>query len=303
MIVVPPIELNSTNTTTTVPEPSPGEEVWSSSATYAVGDVVIRTETHRKYELIAADPGTTPPEDTPKKWLDIGPTNKWAMFDNLRTQATTAQDKITLVITPGRRIDTVALLGLKAKTVVLTLRQNGQIIYGPETRNMTGRNTTTWSQYFFGMFLYIPTVVFQDIPPVFSGELTIEIENDTGLSVSCSEVVVGTKVYLGASQYDATSSSLNFSRIERDEFGNSSLTQRRTVPKLNVQTWANKGIVNSIRQAREDLNAVPALWSGLDDKFDDPYFEACFIYGIYKQFEINIDSPSKAVVNLELEEM
>lgn len=303
MIVVPPFDLTTANTTSTVLEPSNGEVVWSPTGSYTLGAVVIRTETHRKYELVAQEHGNTPPETSPKIWLDIGPTNKWAMFDNLRSQPTTALGGMTVVITPGKRVDTLALLGVKASKVIVTVRQGGNIIYGPVTRNMTGRKTTTWSQYFFGSFNYIPTVIFQDIPPVTAAEITVEFQNDPGQPVECSELVVGSKVYLGASQYDAVSSSLNFSRIERDDFGNSTLKRRRTVPRLNVQTWAQKGIVNQIRQAREDLNAVPALWSGLDDKFDDPYFEAVFIYGIYKQFEINLDHPSKVTVNLELEEM
>lgn len=43
-------------------------------------DKGILTSTHRKYEALAASSGVSPSTD-PAKWLDLGPTNRWAMFD------------------------------------------------------------------------------------------------------------------------------------------------------------------------------------------------------------------------------
>ena len=303
MIVIPPLLTNSSNTTSNVPEPSTGEVIWNASTNYTVGAVVIRTETHRKYECQVAGVDSTAPENNKTKWLDVGPTNKWAMFDNLRSQQTRKLGSMEVTITPGKRIDSLALLGLEAQTVTVWMTQGATTVWGPEVRNMSGRNTTTWSQYFFGEFSYVPTLLFKDIPPYSGAVIHIKIENDPALEVACSEVIIGTKIYLGAAQYNTVSDSLNFSKIERDDFGTSVLKQRRTVPKLNVEVWADKNLVNQIRGARNDLNAVPALWSAMDDKYDDPYFEAVFIYGIYKQFEINISGPTLAVITLELEEM
>lgn len=302
MIVIPPFLLTTSNTTSTVAEPSAGEVVWNAATNYAVGQVVIRTETHRKYECQSAGVSATPPENEPTKWLDVGPTNKWAMFDNLRSQATTSPGSMTITISPGRRVDSLALLGVKANKVTITMTYNGEVVYTTE-RNMGARNTTTWSQYFFGEFKYVSSLLLQDLPSYANSVITILFENDPALNVECSEVVVGNKIFLGYAQYDAVSDSLNFSRIERDEFGGSILKPRRTVPKVNVSVWADKYLVNQIRDARTDLNAVPALWSALDQNYEDPYYEALLIYGIYKQFEINISGPSLAVVNLELEEM
>lgn len=302
MIVIPPFLLTTSNTTSTVAEPSTGEVVWNASTSYTVGQVVIRVETHRKYECQVAGVSSALPENDPTKWLDIGPTNKWAMFDNLRSQATWASGSMTIAISPGRRVDSLALLGVKANKVTITMTYNGQVVY-TTVRNMGARNTTTWSQYFFGEFKYVSSLLLQDLPSYANSVITILFENDPALNVECSEIVVGNKIYLGAAQYEAVSDSLNFSRIERDEFGGSILKPRRTVPKVNVTTWADKYLVNQIRDARTDLNAVPALWSALDQNYEDPYYEALLIYGIYKQFEINISGPSLAIVNLELEEM
>jgi len=52
--------------------------VWAAATVYAVGARVILTSTHRKYEALAASTGVNPATD-PTKWLDLGPTNRWAM--------------------------------------------------------------------------------------------------------------------------------------------------------------------------------------------------------------------------------
>ena len=304
MIVIPPIPITSSVlTSSTVAEPSAGEVVWNAATSYAVGDVVIRTTTHRKYECQIAGVDSTIPENAPTRWLDIGPTNKWAMFDQNRNAQTVSTTSMEVVLTPGKRINSIAILGVQARQVTVTMRVGSTVVYGPIITNMNGRITSSWSEYFFGEFDYKPTLLLTDIPPYASAVITVLFENTTGLEVKSSGVVLGSKIYLGLTQYNASSDSLNFSKIERDEFGNSILIPRRTIPKTNQTLIADKNTTNTLRAARTALNATPAFWSGLDENFTDDYFEAIAIYGIYKQFEIDIAHPSFVQVSLELEEL
>lgn len=303
MIVIPPIVITDSNlVSSNVPEPSPGETVWNASNNYSVGQVVIRTTTHRKYENTIAGVDSGLPENTPTRWLDVGPTNKWAMFDQNRNMATTATGSMTVSISPNKRINSLALLGVQADSVTITMTVGGSTIYGPVTRNMNGRLTTTWSEYFFGEFEYNPTLLLLDLPPAAGAVVTVKFDNPSN-TVACSGIVLGSKIFLGKIQYSAKSDSLNFSKIERDEFGNSLLIRRRTVPKTNQTLFTDKNNVNTIRKVRETLNAVPALWSGLDEDTSNDYFESVLIFGIYKQFEIDLAMPSAAMINLELEEL
>lgn len=307
MLVIPPITINSTNlTSSTVAEPYAGETPWNAATSYAEGVEVIRTTTHRKYIRSAITPGVnaTPPENAPTLWFDNGPTNKWAMFDQYRNvQTIETSGSMTIVLNPGKRINSLSLIGVQASTVTVTMTAPSiGTVFGPTDYNMSGRNTTTWSTYFFGDFLYKKSLLINDLPQYANATITVVFDN-ASLPVMCSGVIIGTSIYLGATQYSATSDALNFSKIERDDFGNSILLPRRSVPKTQQQLWSDKSLVNTIRQARIDLNAIPALWSGLDDNSDDPYFEAIQIFGIYKQFEINIAQPNFAVINLELEEL
>lgn len=300
MRAIPPIAIDAAKlTSSTVAEPAAGETVWNAGTAYVVGDRAVRTSTHRVYERLVAGTTATAPESDTANWLDVGPTLRWAMFDTLRNTATTVASPLTVVIALDQRIDSLALVGLVGTSATITMTVGATTVYS-YTTPLTLRNTLTWSGYYFGAFGQQKALVRFDLPPYASAVLTITI---TGTTVACGGVVLGTAVDIGKVQYSPVSGALNFSRIDRDVFGNAVLIQRRSVPRTDQTLLADKSRVNKIIEVRESLNAVPALWSGLDDKDTHGYFDAVLIFGIYKEFSISLDYPDYAKVTLQLEEI
>jgi hypothetical protein len=304
MRVTPPITITPAMlTNTTAAEPGPGEAVWSVGTTYAEGITAISTTTHRVYEsLNNSNIGHDPTTDDGTNWLDIGPTNRWKMFDLLRNTGTEVASPLTVVITPGRRVDTIGLVGVTADSATVTVKVGGVTVY-TVTEDLRVREVASWSGYFFTPFSYRSTVYQFALPPYTGAEVTVTLARATG-NVSCGSLVLGTSVYLGVTLQGVESDILNFSKIERDEYGNTTLIPRRTVPKSSPTAIIEKGAVNLVRAVRDQLNATPALWSGLDDQTDG-YFEAVLILGIYKSFSITLDQPApdKALLALTLEEV
>lgn len=304
MLVIPPVKITDVNfISSNIPEPSSSEVSWNAATNYSLGAVVIRTTTHRKYECQVAGVDAGLPESTPDRWLDVGPTNRWAMFDQNRSIQSTNLNSIVVEVTPNKRINSVGLLGIEADTARIEMYDSlNNLVYDSGDKSVNSRNTLTWTDYFFGEFAYLPSLLLLDLPPYASARIKITLTN-TGDTVKCSGVVLGSKVILGKTQYNAKSDCLNFSKIERDEFGNSLLIPRRTIPKTQQTLYTDKSLVNVARKVREQLNAVPALWSGLDEENTHDYFEAILIFGVYKQFEIDLAHPTVAYINLELEEL
>jgi hypothetical protein len=266
------------------------------------GTHTATTFVHRVYEsLVAANQGNYPlATSSIGKWLDVGPTNRWAMFDLLRNTATQYPSPLTVVITPGTRVNAIGLVGLIADSVTIQVSASGNQVYS-ETISLATRNTTSWSDYLFGAFSYLTTTAAFGLPPYTNGVITLTFNRAAG-PVSVGGVVIGTSILIGQTQYDAESDALNFSKVERTFDGEAVLIQRRTVPKVNVRVWCPKANVNKVRAVRDLLNAIPAFWSGLDDP-NDGYFEAVQVLGIYKQMSINLAHPTHAIVALELEEV
>lgn len=301
MRVIPPLEITDARlTSSSAAEPGPGEVAWNAATAYSVGDQVYLASNHTRYERLVA--GTTPasPATDGLNWADLGPTNRFAMFDLLRNTGTVAASPFTVVITPGQRVDSLGLVGLVADSVTVEMESGGDVVYS-RTIDLSTRATNSWYDYFHGVFSFRSAIVLFDLPPYVGGAITLTFNRSAG-DVTVGGLIVGTSVYLGNTQYSAESDALNFSTVERDQFGNSRLIPRRTVPKTNQTLFCEKSRVNKVIQTREDLNAVPALWSGLDD-LTDGYFEALLILGYYRRFTINLEHPDVAIVSLELEEV
>lgn len=278
-------------------------QAYSGGATYALGDLVQDNTNHLIYEsLVGSNLGNALTDTT--KWLEIGPTNKWAMFDTLRNTPASSPVPITVVITPGERIDSVGIVGLIANELEITLTSTlgGGAVF-TETIDLNTRDVGNWYQYFFEPFSAQPSVVRFNIPPYTDGVLTITATASSG-NVEIGAVVIGMQEYIGAIQYDAESDVLNYSSVTRDfAGGTSSMVQRRNVPRTLQQVFIDKSRVNRIRAFRDAYGGTPVLWSGLDDMDTDGYFEALLILGFYKRFTINVRHPETAVLSLELEEV
>lgn len=301
MRVIPPLEITDARlTSSTVAEPDAGEAIWVAATNYALDTVVIRTTTHVKYQNTQAGIDAGLPENTPLRWLAIGPTNKRAMFDLLRNSQTVAASPLTVVLTPAKRITALALIGMEAQSVTVTMRVAAVVVY-TVTKNLYKRMTMNWTQYFFGEFKTQKNIVLFNLPLHSGAEITITLTSSTG-TVKCGGCVIGTSVFIGEVEHDAESDALNFSTIDRTVSGTAILRPRRSVPKTQQTLFIDKDMVNQVREVRESLNAVPAVWSGLDDP-DDGYFDALLILGVYKQFTINMAYPIAAKINLTLEEI
>lgn len=304
MRVIPALALTDALVQSSAPEPGPGEEVWLASKAYVMGDEVILTSTHRRYGCVAACTGESPDASLLKavpKWYDMAATNRWAMFDLLRNTATTHPEVLYTTITPNIRVDALAVLATNATTVRVQMIKNGVIIFDRD-KTMLKRQTTTWYEYFFGAWAPLKSLVIFDLPPMINATIIVT-QRLAGGTVSCGALVVGRSVKVGATEYNATSDTLNFSSVTRDLFGNATMVQRRNVPKTNQTLFLDKHRVDTVRKLRDDLNALPAVWSGLDDSQDHAYFEALLILGFYRTFTINLDHPTFAKITLELEEV
>lgn len=114
---------------------------WNAGTAYVTGNRVILASTHRRYEALAASTGVNPASD-PTKWLDLGPTNRWAMFDARVGTASTRTASLQAVLAPGA-VDAVALIDTDAEGATVTLTVDGTVTY---TRSTWPRTTSPSSE-------------------------------------------------------------------------------------------------------------------------------------------------------------
>lgn len=315
MKVIPPITLNSTNITSNAPtDLDPAE--WNSSGSYAVGDKVkVTTGTpklEKVYQCIVADPTSdySPEVDVLRsvpKWVEIGSTNKYAMFDLLRDTQTISSDtlpnEITVNIIPGQSVNSLACLGMTGVLEVEVYAHSSSVlVYGPNIFDLNLRFTDSWYTYFYGIFRQKTACILFDLPSQYT-DLNITVKFRGNLSFGVGACVVGNYLDIGSTQLDVSVEVLNFSSVDRDTFGTALLVPRRNVPKTSQKLYIDKSRLSEVISIKNDLDAVPAVWSGLDDEIDAPYFDSLLILGFYRTFDFDINSPIGVFIDLQLEEI
>jgi hypothetical protein len=170
-----------------------------------------------------------------------------------------------------------------------------------QTVTLDTRTVTNWYDHYFKPFTTKPSVLKIDLPAYSDGITTVTITKTSGL-VGCGSLVIGTSTYIGETQHGAEAASENFSTISREFDGTAILVPRRTIPIASTVVNCDKGIVKNIMDLQILLNAVPAVYSGVDDN-DHDYFEPLLILGVYKRWTISLAYAEVAVQNLECEEV
>lgn len=287
-----------------IPEPdlTQGEELWVSGQAYVAGDTVIRTETHRTYVARQDVTSTTPPENDPINWADVGATNRYKMFDYFNNQPSVfdASGGATITLQPNSRVSSISVFGVEADHLTVTQRNGvGGNILAQYEYDLLTRFTTTWYEYLTGEFIFRNTVVVMNLNPLTTSVFELTFTRQNGLA-SVETVTIGNPIFIGGLEYGATSDILDFSRIERDEFGGATLVPRKNVPTLGGSIFVEKSNIPRIVKFRKDNQATPLVFLGIDD-VDDPYFDSVSGLGIIKAMPIIVEYPNHSIVNLEVE--
>lgn len=263
---------------------------------FGLGDVVVDPATHLEYESLVA--ANTAALTDKSKWLMLGPSNLWRAFDVLRNTKASGPSGTSFTIAPGKRIDAIGLAGLVADRFTVSLKVAG-VEKWTHSENLSTRNTQSWSDYFFGSFNFRSSTAIFDIPKYSGAEITITFYRSTG-DIEVGGIWMNEAVYLGELEVDPNVDRRNFSTIDRKPTGELKLIRRRTIPTNTWTVFCPKDRLSKIKPVPDDLNAVPAMWIGLDNTAD-AYFDLVTLVAVYTRFTITPGHPDVRI-DLELEE-
>ena len=252
---------------------------------------------HRNYEALRAVSAGVYPYTSIADWLDLGATNRWAMFDGSVTSQTTAATSITLSVQAVGRVDSVALMNLQCSTVTITATDSvAGVVYGPTVYNMSSSAAAinNWYSYFFSPILRKTDMVDVDFPPYNNLLFTIVIADPID-TVAVGAVVVGMSRDLGLVQYGAQLGITDYSYKSRDAFGNYVVLERAYSKRGRFTLWVNAVDVDGIHTTLAAYRATPCVYVGSNE------YTSSMIYGFYKDFNIDISYPTISVCSLDIE--
>ncbi|WP_242137386.1 hypothetical protein [Sphingomonas sp. TREG-RG-20F-R18-01] len=240
---------------------------WSSSRTYALGERVLKSPAHRIYESSAAGNIGNDPAGETGKWTDIGPTNRWAMFDQALGSTSSATSSISVTV-DAPVLTAVALLDVVAATVRVQAIGYDRTVAASEG-----------------------AITFLDLP-VGLTRVVVTIAG-SGI-VSVGTLLVGKLVNLGITESSPTAGITDFSRKDVDDFGEVTIVERAWAKRMVAKALIRTDAVDAVAGRITAVRALPALWIGQTG------IDSLMIYGFFKDYSIEIgETVSKLSLSIE----
>ncbi len=267
---------------------------YSGGATYALEDRVINATDHQVYESLVGGNVGNPLSDT-TKWIAIGPTNKWAPFDQRIGSLASRADSMSYVLAVGMAT-AVAILEAEAATVFVNMTDGsgGPVVFDREISMDITPILDAWD-YCFAPFELRTDLAVTDLPPYENGVLTITLVG-SGM-VSCGVIVVGDVYELGMPQYGAELGILDFSAKETDKYGLTDIVERGFARRMDLQLISEPAALTRLYRLLASVRATPCVYIGVDEAG----FEPTLVYGFPRDFRIVISYPSYHLCSLQVE--
>ncbi len=283
-------------------------DIYDSGATYSVGDtVMVLGEYHRVYEsLTNSNTDNFPPDNTIESsetpdWLDTGATNRWRMFDmqvgaEKQSLATVSSGDIDVLMQVDTPINSVVLLNASGSTAKVTMYDGAsEIIYEREISLLGTSMGIGWWEFFFGYRGGVKIIALTDLPKIAPATIRVEIDSGGGIA-GLGKLIIGEAIEIGCTKFGTTVGIIDFSRKERDAFGNNYILERRYIDKVDYDIQIDSDKVDDVKDLLTDLRATPAVYIGSESKF-----KSTVVYGFYRDFSIVIAGSKKSSCAIQVE--
>lgn len=226
-IVRPVAVTDAVLTASNVPETP---TLWSAATTYGLGALVyvIVANVHQGYTSLQAANLNRPPASNPTWWAATGPTNRWAMFDEVSNSLTTNPTSIavTLALPATERADTVWLAGLAGRTVRLQLTDPAAGAVYDQTISLSDpAGVTDWYAWLFEAVTYKEELLITNLPNGAGSTLTVTV-NFPGGTAAVGNLIAGFRKFIGLTRWGVQTEIRDYSVFADDAFGNRVLIQR-----------------------------------------------------------------------------
>ncbi|ANV98552.1 hypothetical protein BBW65_06980 [Helicobacter enhydrae] len=263
--------------------------LWTQESGYKKGDVVVG-EDHLLYEALNDVSGVALKDSL--SWKCLGSDNTRACFDFFLNTTSKREESLKISFSGGGGL---YLGNIRAKSArVEVYNSRSQELIEQKDFKLIYRNTKSWKEYFFGEFIFTKHLYYPRSTLTKSVAFTLTLEN-AGSIAEIGSIFCGNEVEFGTSLYAGSISASDFSKIETDEDGYTSITKGH-YKKLNefsvlIENERLDHLVNKLIGIRGE----PAVFIIANT------YESLINFAVLKSWEVPLELKSKSIVNLEIE--
>lgn len=268
--------------------------VWDASTTYAADVRVVHS--NQVWQSLRDGNAGKQPADNATWWVLIGPTNLWKAFDLSPSTKTRFSGSAWFEITPGRAVNSVALLefdGLRSVRVRAIDPAYGTV-YDKTTVLWSTPGASGWYPWTFGDRRELRNFHALDLPSYRGATIRIDIEaaSDAGIGV----ILVGQQQSIGMGVLAGMQMGMrDYSRKEVDQWGEVILKQRGYTRNRRISLKVASSDIDNVDRKLSGMRATPALWI-ISEKFD-----RANVYGWFSDYEIVIQYSSDIEISISIE--
>lgn len=296
MDIIRPISINDAAlVSSNVPETD--YAAYNAGTTYGLGArcIVVAAEVHQVWESVAAGNLGNTPASSPTKWVLVGATNRWRMFDKSINAQTSNPDSIQYEITAAGRIDTVSFFNVNAASIQVTMTDPAEgTVFDQTTSMVSDSGINNWYAYFIEPIVRASELNVAGLPPYANASISI-ILTDTGNTVSCGECVLGLSRAIGGIEWGASVRIQDYSVKTQDDFGNVTIVERAYSKLAGFVVEVDSNFVDQLQILLASLRATPVVYIGTS------LYSATIVYGFFKDFTIAIEGVRSSVCTIDIE--
>lgn len=267
---------------------------YSPSTTYANTDRVVLS--NEIWESLADANTGNQPDTSPDWWYKIGPINRWKAFDLSSTTKTIVDSDGWYELKPNQAISHVVFLGLVG-TVSIRVRlitPSSGTVFDVTKPTGTTISESNWWAWTFEPRIVVEEAIFAGLPA--RPDATVRIDFSGGSGSAVGVITYGSQRSIGTGlKYGASIGIQDFSRKERNDYGDTFLVQRAFAKEASFNVDVPNEDITNVYTMLAGLRATPCLWIGYEP------MKLTTVWGFYRSFNINIAYPTFSEVSIEIE--
>lgn len=269
---------------------------WDSGTAYADQDIVQVAAAKRRYQSqVGSNTGNDPETDDGTNWIDIGPTNPWAMYDELSETQTERAGNITSELNATGRVTSEAFFNLDATTIRIEVEDAVEGVVYDEEFNLTSYdNVDDFYDYFFAPLIRKTDLYVDGLPPYAGATITNTISNPDSIA-KCGKLVAGSERLIGETITGADFGIIDGSRITEDAFQNLTIVERSFRKRMTLSVKVARENVDETGRILASRRAIPTVFVGSDD------FGQLLVDGIPREWRVVVDEYLYSILNISTE--
>ncbi len=207
----------------------------------------------------------------------------------------TAIQDLCVVVSPGM-CNGVATMDVSGVSAVKCEQFNGATLVFTQTKLVDNTFIDDYYGYFFEPYDVFTDLLFGPLLPYPNCTVKLTfVPTAAGSTVSCGAALYGNTVSLGEVQYGATVGIEDYSRIETDEFGVSTLVERGFLKQASYNINVADAQLRRVFSTLAALRATPSVWiaSGITN------LSPLNVYGV-PTFNVNVPYYGYSNVSIEI---